>query len=109
MAQTLGGERFRFHDPSMTPFLVGVWAILLRSMQRGPVVRANLNDGMSRADRAGVWRRCAGDPATLLHLIGRGMGPPGLLLVKHRAEIAHIKPAFEGSETRSRSPDGVGE
>jgi hypothetical protein len=33
----------------------------------------------------------------------------GLLVIKHRAEIAHIKPAFEGSETRSRSPDGVGE
>ncbi len=33
----------------------------------------------------------------------------GLLVIGHRAEIAHIKPTFEGSETRSRSPDGVGE
>jgi hypothetical protein len=33
----------------------------------------------------------------------------GFLLVDRRAEIAHIKSAFERSETRSRSPDGVGE
>jgi hypothetical protein len=63
---------------------------------------------MVRAHRANAWGRCAADPAALLHLIACGMGQ-GLLVVEHRAEIAHIKPAFEGSETRSRSPDDGGE
>ena len=65
-----------------------------RYCQRGLVVRANLKDGMSRAHRADVWPRCADDPATLPCLIACRMGQ-GLLVVEHRAEIAHVDAAFK--------------
>jgi hypothetical protein len=42
---------------------------------------------------ADAWRRCADDPATLLRL-DRMLDGQGLLVPKHRAEIAHVKPAF---------------
>jgi hypothetical protein len=47
---------------------------------------------MFRAHRADAWRRCADDPATRLRLIARRMGQV-LLVVKHRAKIAHVEPA----------------
>jgi hypothetical protein len=35
--------------------------------------------------------------ATVVHLMARQMGQ-GSFVVKHRAEIAHVEPAFQGSE-----------
>jgi hypothetical protein len=57
------------------------------------MVPSNFAGAMPRAHRADAWRRCADDAATLLRLIFRRMMGQGLLVVEHRAEIAHVKPA----------------
>jgi hypothetical protein len=41
--------------------------------------------------RRHAWGRCVDDPATLLRLIACRMGQR-LLVIEHRAEIAHVKP-----------------
>jgi len=43
--------------------------------------------------RGDAWRRRADDPATPPHLIACQMGQ-GLFVIKHRAEIANVEPAF---------------
>jgi hypothetical protein len=55
-----------------------------------------------------AWQRCADDPATLLLLIACWMGAGALLVVEHRAEIARVKPGFQGSEIEPVQPNGVG-
>jgi hypothetical protein len=49
---------------------------------------------MSSSHRADAWGCCADDPVTLLLAIFHRMGQ-GLLVVKHRAEIAHVDAAFK--------------
>jgi hypothetical protein len=31
-----------------------------------------------------------------------------LLVIEHRAEVAHVEPGLQGSETESEQPDGLG-
>ena len=51
-----------------------------------------------------AWRRCADDPATLPHLIACRMGAQGLFVIKHRAEIANVEPAFTEVKLNCRRP-----
>ena len=70
-----------------------------------PLCPRTWNGVWLRAHRADAWRRGADDPAALLHLIACGTGQ-GLLVLKHRAEIAHVELAaarfeFEKCSTSS--------